>query len=90
VSDDLTHYMEAVSRLRAEKGGLVSTIEGLRHDMENAERRGFSTGVEAAAKIAEGTKHRRTETLLALDAVAGKIRALSPAPAAPQGEKEST
>ena len=42
-----------IERLRAEKGGLVSTIEVLRHDMENAERRGFRAGVAAAAKVLE-------------------------------------
>jgi hypothetical protein len=68
-----------IKRLRAEKGGLVSTIEGLRHDMENAERRGFAAGVEAAAKWCDDSGlYDGDVDLDTMRNAAKEIRALSP------------
>jgi hypothetical protein len=52
--------------------------------------RGFRAGVEAAAKVAAGRRCAWDERDADLgDDIADEIRALSPAPTAPQGEKES-
>lgn len=79
--DAYRNEREPAYRIRAEEaearvGGLVSTIEGLRHDMENAEARGIE---RAAAHVAGLWVHSR----LTPAQVAGSIRSLLPASTPP-------